>query len=95
MENMRTILPFPQSLPKDVPKMPVPQSPQQAAPSHECSSALNDVQTPATSDSSKCTILQGSEKENIQPASEESRCENATDCGNGDTATDSNEDIKV
>ena len=92
---MRTILPYPQSSTKDALKFPVPQSAQQEATNHECSSPLNTMPAGVNSDHSKCAILQGSEKENIQPVSEETHCENTNDCGTGNSGTDTNEDIKV
>ena len=92
---MRTILPYPQSSTKDDPNISVPHSPQQRAASRECSSPLNTIPSGVNSDHSKCTILQGSEKENIQPVSEGSHCENSKECGTGNSGRDTNEDIKV
>ncbi|CAB4005653.1 GON-4 isoform X1, partial [Paramuricea clavata] len=93
-EKMRTILPNPKPSPKDtqqVPTTPRPQSLQNEILNHACS-PLNDIPTGATTDHA---MLQGSEKENIQPVSEETHIENVDNCNTENLRTDTNEDIKI
>ena len=90
---MRTILPHPSQKDTQIPT-PGPQSSQSETPNDECSSPLNNIPTAVTRDNDKCAILQGSEKENIQPICEEPQPENVNDCNN-ENLTDANEDLKV
>ena len=94
---MRLILPHPSPPPKDVEKTTISktQSIQNETVNQEHSFPLKDVAPGVVRDQANCTILQGSEKENIQPVSEEIRGENVNDCNNENMNTNTNEDIKV
>lgn len=94
---MRIILPHPSPSPKDVEKTTVSrtQSMQSETVNQEHIYPLNDATPEVVRDQVNCTILQGSEKENIQPVNEEIRGENVDDCCNENMNADTNEDIKV
>lgn len=95
---MRIILPHPSPAQKDIEKTTVSktQTIQNETGNRVNSCPVNDVAAEMVADQANCAILQGSEKENIQPVNEDIRGENVEDCCSERTnAANTSEDIKV